>query len=204
MPSLKISRLSYPEASLEKWRKKKYRMLQSSRASNFLKRILEMKAAERGTTRRFFGEAYVAANTRHKHGYYGSFKWLTNPRFSDGREFRGGGTSTEFQVAFRDALLKYFGKDQLAKLRKKAIAFEKETGITPVPPDLWLVDGRGNHRFIEVKLPGDSIKARQLAGMAVIAICLRPKSKISVEIIDLDPGYERAFDRFCRILKSAG
>ncbi len=129
---------------------------------------------------------------------------MTNPRFSDGREFSGRGKSIKFQVALRNALLKYFGKDQLAKLRKKAIAFEKETCIRPVPPDLWLVDGRGNHRFIEVKLPGDSIKARQLAGMAVIASCLRPKSKMSVEIVDLNPSYDRAFARFCQILKNTG
>ena len=202
--SLKISHLSYPEASLEKWRKKKYQILRSSKASSFLKRILETKAAKRGATQRFFGEAYVAANTRHKHGYYSSFKWLTNPRFSDSRKFTGKGMVKEFQVAFRDALLRYFGKSELVMLQKKAIGFEKQTGITPVPPDLWLVDRYGNHRFIEVKLPGDSIKARQIAGMAVIATYLLPKSKLSVEIINLDPTYGRAFDNFCRVLKNVG
>ena len=196
MPDLTIVRLTYPQASLEAWKAQRYRMLTSSGASRFLKRILKKKASGRGGTRRFFGEAYVAVNTPHTEGFYGSFKWLTNPRFSDGRPFPDG-QSSQYQKELRRALVKYFGTDQLVGLRKRAIAFRKRTGIVPVPPDLWLIDRYGNHRFIEVKLPGDSIKDGQLAGLALIATSLFVTTRISVEIADLTPDYGESF-RACR------
>jgi hypothetical protein len=48
-------------------------------------------------------------------------------------------------------------------LQENARALEIQTGIKPVPPDLWLIDRQGNHRFIEVKLPGDRLQLSVLA-----------------------------------------
>ena len=85
-------------------------------------------------------------------------------------------------------------------------------GKKPVPPDLWLIDAHANHRFIEVKLPGDKIKPHQLAGLALIASCLSAPTPISVEIVELVPVGSKAprssgsekqtFDEFCRALQA--
>jgi hypothetical protein len=48
-------------------------------------------------------------------------------------------------------------------------------------------DRQDNHRFIEVKLPGDRVHAHQLKGMALIATCLRAKGRVSVKIAELRP-----------------
>ena len=81
-------------------------------------------------------------------------------------------------------------------------------GEKPSPPDLWLIDGAGNHRFIEVKLPGDTVRDCQLAGLAVIASSLpsRPGMKVNVEVFDLHPsGIEpKKIETFHRFLKQAG
>jgi hypothetical protein len=178
--------LSYPPDYLTEWSRKDCRMLTSSKACDYLKDILTAKVFRRGGGRRFFGEAYVAANIKHRSGYYGSFKWLTNPRFSSDRPFPEGSTRI-FQEELRTALWKHFGRRQLEKLRERARDLENTTGVRPVAPDLWLVDRQGNHRFIEVKLPGDRVRPSQLAGMALIKSCLCTKARLSVEVADLQP-----------------
>jgi hypothetical protein len=203
MPKLMISSMTYPCDRLQEWTKGHCQLLTSSGASAYLKKILAKKVARRGGGRRFFGEAYVATKITHKEGFYGSFKWLTSARFSDDRPFPDGRTR-EFKEQLRKALTKHFTRRQLQALRERASAFKKETGVRPVPPDLWLVDRRGNHRFIEVKLERDRIRRPQLAGLALIASCLHAKTRISVEIVELHPDHkdhQRTFKRYNGILR---
>jgi hypothetical protein len=186
MATIGISRMSYPPSLLKNWKGKDCRMLTSSSACEYLKEILTLKVGRRAGGRRFFGEAYVAANTKHVTGYYGSFKWLTNPIFSSNQPFATGPTAV-FKEQLRNALHQHFGKRQLENLQKRARARHQATGVRPVPPDLWLLDRHGGHRFIEVKLPGDRIRPQQVEGMKLISSSLRPKNPTSVEIIDLYP-----------------
>jgi hypothetical protein len=102
-------------------------MLTSSGASNYLKKIVAMKVARSGGGRRFFGEAYVATKITHIEGFYGSFKWLTNARFSDDRPFPDGPTKG-FKEQLRKALMKHFTKGQLKALRGRARKFKKRPG----------------------------------------------------------------------------
>ena len=190
-----IVAMSYPADCLKDWSSKNCRMLASSGASDYLKRILTGKVGRRNGGRRFFGEAYVAAQIDHRHGYYASFKWLTNSRFCDDRPFPKGPTK-EFKEKFRAALLKHFGERQLKRLAKRARDVENATGVQPVAPDLWLIDRHGNHRFIEVKLPGDRIHPEQLKGMALIASCLRANTRLTVEIVELRPEDRRTSHAF--------
>ena len=204
MPTLVISQMSYPVALFQAWAKKDYAMLAQSAASVYLKETLPDKARRKTEGREnswFFGEAFVAAHAEHEHGYYSSFKWLTNPRFIDDGDFPEGRTK-EHHKEFRDALWRHFGHEQLKTLQKKAGELERMKGVRPVPPDLWLIDKEGNHRFIEVKLPADWVKPRQFAGLAVIACCLRAKTRISVEIIELHSD-EMTFSEFCDALSGA-
>ncbi len=57
----------------------------------------------------------------------------------------------------------------------------------PVGPDLWLVTPH-EHRFIEVKLPDDTVAEHQLLGLALIVTHLRAQRPISVEIAQLYSG----------------
>jgi hypothetical protein len=176
---------SYPAGLLQAWTDGEYKMLTSSSASNYLKEILPEKASKRIGTRRFFGEAFVAANLRHEHGWYGSFKWLMTSKWLHECKV------PERQRLYREALRRYFGREQLEEVQSRARSLHRKRGKTlkgkkPVPPDLWVVDAEGNHEFIEVKLPGDSMKPHQLAGLAIIASCL--PASVSVRIISLCPG----------------
>ena len=78
-----------------------------------------------------------------------------------------------------------------------------------VAPDLWLFTGR-RHRFIEVKLPGDHLGDSQLAGLALIATCLKAALPVSVEVVTLvadsvddcrlSEGEPERFKSFCEAL----
>jgi len=57
----------------------------------------------------------------------------------------------------------------------------------PVAPDLWLIDKQGNFKFIESKLPGDTIGLHQIAGLALIRKYLEASVPISVSIMNLYP-----------------
>jgi hypothetical protein len=189
MPEPLIVPMFYPPNSLRNWGKKDYSMLTSSTASDYLKAILFDKVTKRCNGRRFFGEAYVAAKIEHRHGYYGSFKWVTNPRFSNYRPFPKGPTK-QYKEELRTALFKHFGKRQIEKLQRHAMDITNATGVRPVATDLWLVDRQGNHRFIEVKLPNDRVRPQQLKGMYLISSCLRVNTQLSVEIVELRPEHE--------------
>ena len=103
----------------------------------------------------------------------------------NGREQRVGG----FQDRSGQAL------PQLRDFQNRVAEFVRLSGVDkPVGPDLWLIAG-GVHRFIEVKLAGDTLKVRQLAGFALLAECLPSKWPISVSVVNLESSSGQ-FDAF--------
>ena len=72
-------------------------------------------------------------------------------------------------------------------------------GQKPVAPDLWLL-ANGEHRFIEVKLPGDCLRAPQYAGLALLAAHLPSARPIAVSVVTLESS-EDQFAKFTRILR---
>lgn len=172
----------------------------SARSSDFV-RLLKRKVRGRSArTHRFFGEAFVASQTVHREAYYGSFKWLTNPRFARDRKL-----AAKDQEHFRRALHDHFGQKRIDKLQRVVTEMSRTcrkalARKSPTAPDLWLVDRQGHHRFIEVKLPGDSVAPHQLAGMAAIATVLGT-ANVSVEVVHLHND-DRLFKEFCRAMRA--
>ena len=169
-----------PAKDLEAWRRRRYGMLKRSSASPFLKEILCRKAENRPGTR-FFGEACVAAEFEHEHGWYGSFKWLTSPRYIRNTALTGSAAD------FAAALNEHFGS--LERLQERAARLSDALGFKPMPPDLWLI-ADGKHHFIEAKLPRDSVSNHQLAGMALLAKHLRSQKPIVLLVAQLYPAGE--------------
>lgn len=202
MLTLIVERHVYDPERLEAWTKRRRNALPFPAASADFARLLRRKVRGRAAkTRRFFGEAYVASQTPHREAYYGSFKWLTNRRFASSREF-----SDRYQEQFRKALQGHFGQRRIEKLQLAVQALARSCrkeldGKEPTAPDLWLVDKRGRHRFIEVKLPGDSVAPHQVAGMAAIACVLKTPHRVSVEVIHLHDD-DRRFKAFCRAIRA--
>jgi hypothetical protein len=187
---LKNEFLPYPESLLKAWRSGDYSMLTQSNASDYIKDILIFKSKTR-QGRRFFGEAYIASRIEMEEGWYNSFKWLTADKW-----LSGDGLKTKFEKPFHDALMKHIGADVLTRLQENAIGLyniHKQRLINgekykkPVAPDLWLIDKEGNFRFIESKLPGDTIGAHQIAGLALIGKYLKLSAPITVSIMHLYP-----------------
>ncbi len=151
-------------------------MLAGLPPSSFIRRILEEKVRNRKRIgRRFFGEAFVATNIAHEQGWYGSFKWLTS------WPIRSGSYAGEYRAALSGTFP--FVIDLPTKAFELSRLLE---GKNPVPPDLWLVVN-GEHRFIEVKMPGDVLRPTQVAGLALIATCLSRKNDVSVWVYNLYP-----------------
>jgi hypothetical protein len=107
----------------------------------------------------------------------------------------------------------------LKDLHAKAPAIARVLGVgKAVPPDLWLIvddaNGKREHLFIEVKLPGDQLSETQVAGLAVIATCLsRDDVPVSVFVADLHGRMDKRradltnlelFVPFCQQLEAAG
>jgi len=201
--------MSFSEIDRRAWIRGEYDLLTGSRASSYLRRVLPKKSEKRRKRRatdRFFGEAYVSAQVTHKFGYYGSFRWLTNSHFLS-RPPAADESLTDREELHK-ALWDHFGEAELTALHEKGRRVAEGTGEKPAPPDLWLIDEAENHRFIEVKLPGDSIRLCQLAGLAVIAASLpsRTGRRVSVEVVDLYPnGLEpNKIEAFQGFLRQAG
>jgi hypothetical protein len=201
---LHIETLAFPESELLKWKQGDYEMLVQSQASPFIKQILVEKLRRRSRrSRRFFGEAFVAASVQHEKGWYGSFKWLTSR--TEGRDGHAFGYAGQYRAALRD----HFPSALELPLKAAALC-ELLEGKKPVPPDLWLIVN-GEHRFIEVKLPGDRIRDTQIAGLALIASCLSTDSDVSAWVFNLHPqdgpanaipaGVEEMYQKFCRVCK---
>jgi hypothetical protein len=138
-------------------------------------------------------------------GWYNSFKWLTSKKW-----ITGDGLEDEFEKPFYEALMKYIGKDILKDLQKRAKRLvEGGANIKPVAPDLWLITKDGQFKFIESKLPGDTINRRQIAGMALIKKYVEIKSPVSVILISLYPkgsakpegrDYQVEFNQFIKMI----
>ncbi len=182
--------MTYSESLLDAWKNGDYSMLKSSNASEFIKKILITKAKSR-PGERFFGEAHIASRLEMADGWYNSYKWLTSRKW-----LTGDGMEPKFEKPFYKALMRHVGPDVLANLQEKTLSFyhdhknEFMEGIKykkPVAPDLWIIDKEGRFRFIESKLPRDTIKPHQLAGLALIAKYLKAQVPVSVSIIDLHP-----------------
>ncbi len=182
--------LSYPESLLEAWKSGEYSMLTMSNASDYIKDILIFKSKRR-PGRRFFGEAYIASRIEMKEGWYNSFKWLTADKWLSGDDL-----DVKFEKLFYNELMKNFGVDVLSRLQQNSNRFynsHKERFMNgkqfqkPVAPDLWLIDREGTFKFIESKLPGDTIGFHQIAGLALISKYLRVSGSVSVSIMHLFP-----------------
>ena len=182
--------MPYPKSLLRLWQEGDYSMLEKSGASDYIKRILIGKAKNRPGTR-FFGEAFVASNTEMREGWYNSYKWLTDAKWITGISL-----TSDYENTFHNALMKYIGAGKLATLQEKVKAFSKQhpTDLVhagrfhnPVAPDLWIVDRSGNFRFIECKLPGDTSKPHQRAGLFLIKQYLDVPVPLVVSVVNLNP-----------------
>jgi len=191
----------FSDTELEAWKRGDYSLV--SDCSGPLGQILRKKACVRPGSR-FFGEAKVAATAPHIEGWYSSFKWLTSRKWCSAREL-----GDEYQTSFRDALMRHFPdlkEFQLAVGASMARLGDRK----PVGPDLWLT-ARDEHRFIEVKLPGDRLGRHQMIGLALIAMFLRSDRPVSVEVVHLytsasperSEQYDREFKAICAQLTTA-
>lgn len=176
--------INYPKPLLKAWEEEDYSFLIESRASKYIKDILVCKAKKR-PGRRFFGEAYIASRIEMKDGWYSSFKWLTSPKW-----LTGDGLGSSQEASFFEALMEYIGPEMILKLQEKAKVYGKGTegGSTkPAAPDLWLIGKDGDFRFIESKMPWDTIRPSQVAGLKLIKKYLRANAPVRVSIINLHP-----------------
>jgi len=180
--------MNYPEALLEAWVEGDYSFLVESRASNYIKEVLVCKAKKR-PGRRFFGEAYIASRIEMKDGWYSSFKWLTSPKW-----VTGDGLDSSQEAPFFKALMEYIGPKMILKLQEKAKGYWKcpeGKRANPVAPDLLLIGKNGKIRFIESKMPWDTIRPNQAAGLKLINKYVTVNIPGRVSIINLQP--EKAF-----------
>jgi hypothetical protein len=174
----------YSPSLLEAWEKGDYSMLTKSRASKYIKNILVHKARSR-PGRRFFGEAFIASTVEMKDGWYASFKWLTSKKWISGH-----GLNSLREKQFFEALMKHIGSKRLLNLQQKAKRSWKETKgniAKPVAPDLWLIGKGGEFSFIESKMPWDSIRPEQIAGLKLIKKYLKVDVPVKVSIVNLQP-----------------
>jgi hypothetical protein len=175
---LQVQHLPFPSRALERWRDGDHDgVLNQLHAGSFVRWILVEKLANRKRPgRRFFGEAFVVAKLRPESAWYGSFKSLTSWPV---------GVASSFGDEYRAALSRAFPEAPSLSSRAKALR-RHLGGKVPVPRDLWVVHG-GHHKFIEVKLPGDTVRPSQIAGLAAIATWLAPTESCSVWVYELYP-----------------
>lgn len=176
--------MNYPKPLLKAWEGGNYSFLIESGASNYIKEILVSKAKNR-PGRRFFGEAYIASKIEMKDGWYSSFKWLTSPKW-----LTGDSLDSSLEAPFFEALMEYIGPKMILGLQEKARVYWKGTeGVSakPVAPDFLLIEKSGEIRFIESKMPWDTVRPRQVAGLKLIKKVLRVVVPVRVSIINLHP-----------------
>jgi hypothetical protein len=120
-----------------------------------------------------------------KDGWYGSFKWLTSKKW-----LTGDGLNSRRERLFFEALMKHIGPKMLLRLQKEAKISWKETNgniVKPVAPDLWIIAQTGEFRFIESKMPWDTLRPGQIAGLKLIKKYLRVNAPVRVFIVNLQP-----------------
>ena len=201
MAKLRVQRREYDAEVLDAWIKRRRNAISFPSTSAGIAKQLRRKVRGRSVrSPRFFGEAFVLSKNPHRDALYSSCKWLTNPRFVEDRKL----PDPELE-RLRAALHNHFGAKQIKKLQRvvRALAHDQRRALhnkLPTAPDLWIIDKRGQHWFIEVKLPGDSLAPHQLAGMAAIASVLRGPRHVTVEVVQLNDD-DRMFRRFWRSAK---
>lgn len=102
----------------------------------------------------------------------------------------GGWIRSSLEAPFFEALMKYIGPKIILKLQEKGKGFLKEAqgkSTQPVAPDLSLIGKDGDFRFIERKMPWDTIRPSQVAGLKLIKKYLRVDFPVRVSIIYLHP-----------------
>ncbi len=120
-----------------------------------------------------------------KDGWYSSFKWLTSPKW-----LMGDGLDAALERPFSQGLMKYLGPKMVLRLQEKAKVYWKGSGgevARPVAPDLLLIGKDGEIRFIESKMPWDTIRPSQIAGLKLIKGYLKVNVPVRVSIINLQP-----------------
>jgi hypothetical protein len=122
-------------------------------------------------------EAYVATKWAHEEGWYCSYKWLTSRIWTDETN-----PKDKYKRMVKLALRTHFPAQR--QLQARGMTLAAQLGEKPVPPDLWLI-GNNEHWFIESKIPPDEIDDAQLAGLALIAICLPSSKPVHVAVIYL-------------------
>lgn len=189
---LHIYTLDFQESELQRWKSREpgsRDFLVGSIASSFIRDIVQTKATVR--PERFFGEAYVAGVVLHEEGWYCSYHWLTSSAWTNDRE-----NGDVFHREFKKNLNHYFPR--LSELQPKARALAEQLGQKPMPPDLWLIVN-GEHRFYEVKLPGDTLGKHQAAGLALLAKSLPSERPISVSVVYLHDSWSQFKDCLRRL-----
>ncbi len=179
---IKENLMPYPESLLTKWQLGDYSMIIKSDVSEYIRRIIVQKAKTR-PGRRFFGEAFVAVSfsSKIKDGFYCSYKWMTVEKW-----YTSKGLKPEFEKPFYDGLHKYIGTENLKEIQKRSNKYRKgHDGIRPVASDLILIGNTGRLMFLEIKLPGDTIRPNQIPGLAILK-SFEPL-KPDVSIISLYP-----------------
>lgn len=160
----------YPPAVLKKWKSGDLSLLEG--LPDFLSNFFSQKAASR-PGRRFFGEAWVIKKLLHEadRPWFNSFKWLT------AKAWRTGKFSPEQRIEslFCHDLVECLGKDRLRLAQENAAEYCRRhpDRTKPHPPDVVLLNkAPKKSKFIEVKLPGDSLHDGQLEGLTIISQCL--------------------------------
>ena len=162
---LKEEVMSFPAVFLERWRMGDYSLLTSANIPSYIKQIIFQKAKVR-PGRRFFGEAFVAVSfsSKIKDGFYCSYKWMTAEKWITEK-----GLKPEFEKPFYEGLHKYIGTENLKKIQTRSNKYrESHNGNRPVASDLILIGNNGRLMFLEIKLPGDTIRPNQIPGLAIL------------------------------------
>lgn len=175
---LLVEHMTFAPHEREAWRRASpagRRKLLAGLRPCYLTEVIARKATARPN--RFFGEAYVARALGYDEAWYSSFKWLTASCWADDRRL-----THPARRDFKSALGHHF--PMLSRVQQLAAAMRAELGITPVAPDLWLLR-KGEHWFVEVKIPPDTLAGSQIAGMALIASHLRGAMPVKVATVYL-------------------
>lgn len=171
--TIPIETISFHPRFLDAWKKRDYSMHTQSDASDYLKSILSFKASRSGKKRglkRFFGEAFVAANTPMLDGWYNSYHWLINDNWVFGHNLKGFPEEPMpyKKVFYNNAIVQHIWFENLRKFQKHSRDYENITGNYPKAPDLFIINKENNFVFMEVKLPDDKVNEQQEDGLKLI------------------------------------
>jgi len=169
--------MSFPLEFLKRWRNGDYSLLTSANIPSYIKQIVVQKAKVR-PGRRFFGEAFAAVSMSKeiKDGFYSSYKWMTAEKWITGKSLK-----SEFEKSFYDGLHKYIGTENIKEIQKRSDKYRvSHNGNKPVASDLILIGNNGRLLFLEIKLPGDTIRPNQIPGLAILKSFAPLNAEVSI------------------------